>query len=112
MTLLATGFVLYTDDYVIAGILPELAADLGISESYAGQLQTLSSGPILLGLLANCALMTGSIMMLTYLSSYLDATSSAGVNVRVFSFSLSGVAGIVGLWLGGIASDRWGQAIP
>lgn len=38
--LLATGFVLYTDDYVIAGILPELAADLGVSESHAGQLIT------------------------------------------------------------------------
>lgn len=38
--LFAAGFVLYTDDYVIAGILPELAADLGVSESHAGQLIT------------------------------------------------------------------------
>ena len=30
-TLLAAAFVLYTDDYVIAGILPELAADLGVA---------------------------------------------------------------------------------
>lgn len=38
--LFAAAFVLYTDDYVIAGILPELAADLGVSESHAGQLIT------------------------------------------------------------------------
>ena len=30
-TLLAAAFVLYTDDYVIAGILPELATDLHIT---------------------------------------------------------------------------------
>lgn len=41
--LLATSFVLYTDDYVIAGVLPEIAADLGVSESAAGQLITVFS---------------------------------------------------------------------
>ena len=39
-TLLAAAFVLYTDDYVIAGILPELATDLHITEGHAGQLVT------------------------------------------------------------------------
>lgn len=42
-TLLAAAFVLYTDDYVIAGILPELAADLGVTEGQAGQLVTMFS---------------------------------------------------------------------
>lgn len=42
-TLLAAAFVLYTDDYVIAGILPELAADLGVAEGQAGQLVTVFS---------------------------------------------------------------------
>ncbi|MGO1921156.1 MAG: MFS transporter, partial [Microbacterium sp.] len=41
--LLAAAFVLYTDDYVIAGILPELAGDLGVSEGQAGQLITVFS---------------------------------------------------------------------
>lgn len=38
--LLATAFVLYTDDYVIAGLLPELAHDLQVTEGDAGQLVT------------------------------------------------------------------------
>ena len=42
-TLLAAAFVLYTDDYVIAGILPELATDLHITEGHAGQLVTVFS---------------------------------------------------------------------
>src|SRR5699024_1084711 len=42
-TLLAAAFVLYTDDYVIAGILPELAADLGVTEGQAGLLVTVFS---------------------------------------------------------------------
>lgn len=72
------------------------------------QLRTLSAGPISFGLLANCALMTGSMMMLTYLAPYLDSTSSVGVDERALAFSLSGIAGILGIWLGGIATDRWG----
>ena len=36
--LLFAALILYTDDYVIAGILPELAGDLGVSEAQAGQL--------------------------------------------------------------------------
>lgn len=38
--LLLAAFVLYTDDYVIAGILPEIAAGTGTSEGTAGQLVT------------------------------------------------------------------------
>lgn len=41
--LLATAFLLYTDDYVIAGILPELADDLSVTVSQAGQLVTVFS---------------------------------------------------------------------
>ena len=37
-TLLVAIFVLYTDDYVIAGILPELAVELHVTEGHAGQL--------------------------------------------------------------------------
>lgn len=72
------------------------------------QLRTLSAGPILFGLLANCALMTGSMMMLTYLAPYLEATISVGSDERALAFSLSGISGIFGIWLGGIAADKWG----
>lgn len=202
--LLAAAFVLYTDDYVIAGILPELAGELGVTEGQAGQgvlaalaaagctpalfafaarhasegrvgtyiavvslgvtgsiaagvpvgtwiggtfgwratfaamaiagalvvivvlsalprpegaeeapalgeqVRTLRQLPIVLGLLANCVLMTGSMMMLTYLAPYLAETTTDGVEGRAVAFSLAGIAGMAGIWLGGLATDRWG----
>ncbi|GAA2101011.1 MFS transporter [Brevibacterium salitolerans] len=72
------------------------------------QLRTLRQLPISLGLLANCVLMTGSMMMLTYLAPYLASTTAAGVEERALAFGLSGIAGILGIWLGGIATDHWG----
>lgn len=72
------------------------------------QLRTLTRLPISLGLLANCVLMTGSMMMLTYLAPYLEATTTAGIEERALTFSLSGIAGILGIWAGGVATDRWG----
>ncbi|GAA3193798.1 MULTISPECIES: MFS transporter [Streptomyces] len=77
---------------------------LGVRE----QLRALASAPVSLGLLANCALMTGSMMMLTYMAPYLAAVSEASVDQRALAFSLSGVAGIVCIWAGGKATDRWG----
>ncbi|WP_448852508.1 MFS transporter [Corynebacterium sp. 335C] len=72
------------------------------------QLRILRRAPIALGLLANCLLMTGSMMMLTYLAPYLGAASTADIGHRATAFSLSGIAGVVGIWLGGIAVDRLG----
>ncbi|MGW2228601.1 MFS transporter [Streptomyces formicae] len=72
------------------------------------QLRTLAAAPVSLGLLANCALMTGSMMMLTYTAPYLDAVSRASVDQRALSFSLSGFAGILCIWAGGKVTDRWG----
>lgn len=43
LALLFTALVFYTDDYVIAGVLPDLAADLDVSEAQAGQLVTVFS---------------------------------------------------------------------
>src|SRR5690625_1007672 len=74
----------------------------------AEQFRILRRAPISLGLLANCLLMTGSMMMLTYLAPYLAETTAAGIEERALAFSLSGIAGIVGIWLGGIATDRLG----
>ncbi len=95
---------------VLLALLPTLPREDGQREVplLRDQLRTLSAGPISFGLLANCALMTGSMMMLTYLAPYLEATSSAGVDERALAFSLSGLAGVLGIWLGGIATDRWG----
>lgn len=72
------------------------------------QLTTLTRAPIALGLLANTVLMTGSMMLLTYLAPYLAEATVGGVNERAVSFSLAGIAGIIGIWLGGLATDRWG----
>ncbi|MEV6279379.1 MFS transporter [Nocardia sp. NPDC051832] len=72
------------------------------------QLRALASPPVSLGLLANCVLMTGSMMMLTYQAPYLAAVSHVTVDQRALAFSLSGFAGIACIWLGGMASDRWG----
>lgn len=74
----------------------------------AEQFRILQQAPISLGLLANCLLMTGSMMMLTYLAPYLAETTTAGIEERALAFSLSGIAGIAGIWLGGIATDRLG----
>jgi len=41
--LLLTTFVSGTDDFVIAGVLPAIAADLAVSEAAAGQLVTVFS---------------------------------------------------------------------
>lgn len=74
----------------------------------ADQFRILRRAPISLGLMANCLLMTGSMMMLTYLAPYLAETTTAGIEERALAFSLSGIAGIGGIWLGGIATDRLG----
>ncbi len=76
--------------------------------SLAEQLRTLRSGPISVGLVANTALMTGSMMMLTYLAPYLGETTTSDVQARAVAFGLAGAAGVVGIWLGGSASDLWG----
>lgn len=72
------------------------------------QVRTLAAPPVSLGLAANCVLMTGSMMMLTYMVPHIEAVSSAGVDQRALAFSLSGFAGIVCIWAGGRAADRWG----
>jgi predicted MFS family arabinose efflux permease len=46
LALLLAAFALYTDDYVIAGVLPEIAADLEVSDGVAGQLVTVFSATV------------------------------------------------------------------
>ncbi len=96
----ALGFLLAT--------LPREHVAAGEVLSISDQLRALASAPVSLGLLANTLLMTGSMMMLTYMAPILDAVSVASVDQRALAFSLSGFAGIVGIWAGGMATDRWG----
>ncbi|WP_211267344.1 MFS transporter [Nonomuraea candida] len=49
LALVFTTFTFATDDYVIAGVLPALSADLGVSEAAAGQLVTVFSLAFALG---------------------------------------------------------------
>jgi predicted MFS family arabinose efflux permease len=88
--------------------LPREGDKAGEVPSVREQLRVLTRAPVSLGLLANCALMTGSMMMLTYMAPYLAAVSEASVDQRALAFSLSGFAGIVCIWAGGRATDQWG----
>ena len=58
----------------------------------AEQVRTLRGPAISFGLLANCALMTGSMMVLTYLATYLGETTTAGVDERALAFGLAAMA--------------------
>lgn len=49
LALLCAVFVMHTDDHVVAGILPEIAADLGVSEAATGQLVTVFSLTVAVG---------------------------------------------------------------
>ncbi|MFG2289671.1 MFS transporter [Streptomyces sp. NPDC048595] len=93
---------------VLLATLPREGDKAGEVPGIREQLRTLASAPVSLGLLANCALMTGSMMMLTYMAPYLAAVSEASVDQRALAFSLSGFAGIVCIWAGGKVTDRWG----
>jgi DHA1 family purine base/nucleoside efflux pump-like MFS transporter len=72
------------------------------------QLQVLASSPIALGLAANTLLIGGSMMLLTYLAPFVAGIAQADTGVRGLLFAVSGVAGTVGIWTGGLATDRWG----
>lgn len=94
----------------LVALLAALPREQGPEEAPATreQLRILRQPAVVWGLLANCTLMTGSMMMLTYLAPYLAETAGAGVQGRAVAFGLSGAAGIAGIWLGGMATDRWG----
>lgn len=72
------------------------------------QLRALASVPVTLGLLANALTVTGSMVLLTYLAPFLADLAGAEPQARGLVFAVAGFAGMAGIWLGGIASDRWG----
>ena len=83
-------------------------AGRGSAMSLADQLRVLLRLPIALGLIANGVLMTGSMMMLTYLAPFMAEAALAGVDERAIAFGLAGAAGMLGIWAGGEATDRLG----
>lgn len=78
------------------------------TDSLGTQLRALGAPAVSLGLLANALLMTGSMMLLTYLAPFLSAIADVEIGARGAIFALSGAMGIVGIWAGGRAADAWG----
>ncbi|GAB3587218.1 MFS transporter [Amycolatopsis endophytica] len=72
------------------------------------RLRVLGAAPVTLGLSANIVLMFGSMMLLTYLAPFTAGLSEADLTARGALFAVSGVAGMIGIWWGGRATDRWG----
>ncbi|WP_280382511.1 MFS transporter [Nocardia wallacei] len=95
---------------VLLGFLTQLPsrAELGAVQPVSAQMRVLASPRVSVGLAANIVLMFGSMMLLTYLSSFVDEVSAATIGVRGVVFAVSGVAGMAGIWAGGHAVDRWG----
>ncbi|WP_280507541.1 MFS transporter [Nocardia flavorosea] len=75
---------------------------------WRAQVRSLGRRPVTFGLLANMSLMTGSMMMLTYLAPFLTDVAAAAVDARALSFGLAGIAGALGMWGGGVMTDRRG----
>jgi predicted MFS family arabinose efflux permease len=71
------------------------------------QLRALSAPPVSLTLGVNVVAMSGSMMAFTYLAPFL-AGAAPGHELRAVAFAVSGVGGVVGVWLGGILTDRIG----
>jgi predicted MFS family arabinose efflux permease len=80
----------------------------GPSPRLREQLAVLSRRPITLGLTANAVTLAGSMLLLTYLAPFVRDLSGTGPDGRAVLFAVSGVAGMLGVWLGGLAVDRVG----
>ncbi|PZE34227.1 MFS transporter [Curtobacterium sp. MCPF17_031] len=89
-------------------VLVPLGVPTNVPPSLRQQMKALTEAPIVLGLAATCALMCGTMMLLTYFASYLDAMTHAGIGERAAALGLAGLAGMVGVVGGGIAVDRMG----
>jgi MFS transporter, DHA1 family, purine base/nucleoside efflux pump len=99
----------------VAGVLAGLAilATVPVTPSGAAprlgeQLAVLARRPITLGLLANAVTLAGSMLLLSYLAPFVRELSGTGPDGRALLFAVSGVAGMLGVWLGGLAVDRRG----
>ncbi|WP_312979396.1 MFS transporter [Corynebacterium sp.] len=71
------------------------------------QLRALTAPPVALTLGVNVVAMSGSMMAFTYLAPFL-AGAAPGHELRAVAFAVSGVGGIIGVWSGGVLTDRIG----
>ncbi|WP_297004420.1 MFS transporter, partial [uncultured Corynebacterium sp.] len=71
------------------------------------QLRALTSSPVALTLAVNVVAMSGSMMAFTYLSPFLEG-AAPGHELRALTFAASGACGIIGVWAGGVLTDRFG----
>lgn len=95
---------------VAVGFARAVPARTGTGEvlSVRAQLGILLRPALSLGLMANLVLMMGSMLLLTYLAPFTGALAGTGTAGRGALFAVSGAAGMVGIWAGGLATDRWG----
>ncbi|OZM77675.1 MFS transporter [Pseudonocardia sp. MH-G8] len=99
----------------VAGALAGLAILASVPATPSGpvprlgeQFAVLARRPITLGLLANAVTLAGSMLLLSYLAPFVRELSGTGPDGRALLFAVSGVAGMLGVWLGGLAVDRVG----
>lgn len=72
------------------------------------QVRALSARPISLALTGGALAIMGSVMLLTYLVPYLQGVLTTDDGVRGLVFAVLGIAGTVGVFAGGYATDRLG----
>jgi DHA1 family purine base/nucleoside efflux pump-like MFS transporter len=99
----------------VAGVLAGLAILATVPATPSGpvprlgeQFAVLTRRPITLGLLANAVMLAGSMLLLSYLAPFVRELSGTGPDGRAVLFAISGVAGMLGVWLGGLSVDRVG----
>ncbi|MGW0480757.1 MFS transporter [Nonomuraea sp. NPDC003214] len=90
------------------GEAPAGVRDSGGGGGVWGRVRPLGRPRVSLGLLGIVAIVTGSMMLLTYLAPFLRDLAGAGSRELGWVFALAGVAGLAGGMLGGRAADRWG----
>lgn len=122
--LLLTTFVIGTDDFVIAGILPAISADLDVSEAAAGQLVTVFSltyavaAPIMAVLTARIprkALIVGGLSAFALVNVVTAATTGYGLlmALRVLAALIAAAVSPAAFSIAGrlATPDRMGRAI-
>jgi DHA1 family purine base/nucleoside efflux pump-like MFS transporter len=76
--------------------------------SLMAQVRVLAAPQISLAIIASSVLILGSVIVLTYLSPFVSETALTDISARGALFAVSGVAGIVGIWVGGRTTDKIG----
>ncbi|GAA4657289.1 MFS transporter [Streptomyces chumphonensis] len=91
---------------LVAASLPETEPKAPVP--FREQVRALSARPISLALAGGALAVMGSVMLLTYLAPFLQGLLHDGDGVRALVFAVLGVAGTVGVFAGGWATDRLG----